>query len=112
MVYKQVPGDRGKPSSKRALLQVVGGERPIDLDKDLLSQVFGVIAGIREPVTDVVDASVIGADNLLPGIAVASNAPLYERGCELWFVLNELQSGHTSSAADGTWRGAVLFRRV
>ena len=53
---------------------VEAGEILVELEEDVLGEVFGVGAGAGEAVADGVDAAVLGDDELLPGLRVAGHA--------------------------------------
>src|SRR6185437_4126869 len=52
---------------------VIGAQRFIHLDENVLSKIFGFVARTGEAVANVVDAPVILANDVLPGSCVASH---------------------------------------
>src|ERR1700685_1721387 len=74
VIDEQVAGDGGDPGDERAFGVVVGCERAVHLDEDLLGEVFGVVGRSGEAVADVVDTAVVGVDDFLPGSGVAGTA--------------------------------------
>src|SRR5437879_2646726 len=73
VVDQQVTGDRRDPGDKGAFGVVVAGQRAVHLDEDLLGEVFGIVPGSGEAVADVVDTTVVGLNDFLPGGGIAAN---------------------------------------
>src|SRR2546425_13223608 len=80
VVDQQVAGDGGDPGDEGAFGVVVAGQRAVHLDEDLLGAAFGVVAGAGETVTDVVNATIGGVKDFLPGGGGASNTASDEDG--------------------------------
>ena len=74
VIDEEVAGQGGDPGLEAALLGVEAGEILVELEEDVLGEVFGVGAGAGEAVADGVDAPVLGDDELLPGLRVAGHA--------------------------------------
>ena len=74
MVYQQVSRYRGHPGHERPAIHIIGIQRAIDFNENLLREVFGIIRRAGKPVTNVEDAPVLLLDDLLPRGCVASNA--------------------------------------
>ena len=60
VVYEEVAGEGGDPGLEAAFLGVEAGEVLVELEEDVLGEVFGVGAGAGEAVADGVDAAVLG----------------------------------------------------
>ncbi len=80
VVDEEVAGQGGDPGLEAALLGVEAGEVFVELEEDVLGEVFGVGAGAGEAVADGVDAPVLGDDKLLPGLRVSCHALAYQLG--------------------------------
>jgi hypothetical protein len=66
VVDEEVAGEGGDPGLEAALLGVEAGEVLIELEEDVLGEVFGVGSGAGETVADGVDTPVLGQNELLP----------------------------------------------
>jgi hypothetical protein len=80
VIDQEVAGEGRDPGLEAALLGVEAGEVPVELEEDVLGEVFGVGAGACEAIADGVDASVLGRDKLLPGLRIAGHALAYQFG--------------------------------
>ncbi len=74
MIDEQVAGEGRDPGLEAAFLEVEAGKVLVELEEDVLGEVFGVAAGAGEAVADGVDAAVLGDDQLLPGLGVTGDA--------------------------------------
>src|SRR2546421_316104 len=74
MVDQKIAGNRGEPCSKRALPDVIGAQSAIDLDKDVLGKVLGIVGRAGKPIAQVVDATAVKTHDLLPGCGIATQA--------------------------------------
>src|SRR5579864_2064617 len=74
MINQQIARHRRDPGHESAAVHVVGIERAVHLNKNLLSQIVRIVAGSSESIADVVDAPMIALDNFLPCGCVARNA--------------------------------------
>ena len=74
MVDQKIAGQGGHPGLEAPLLGVEGGEIAVDLDEDLLGEIFGVAGGVGEAVADGVDAAVLPGNELLPSLRLARHA--------------------------------------
>ena len=74
VVDEEVAGEGGDPGLEAAFLGVEAGEVAVELEEDVLGEVFGVGGGAGEAVADGVDAAVLGDDELLPRLRVAGDA--------------------------------------
>ncbi len=63
-----------------ALLRVEAGEVLVELEEDVLGEIFRVGAGAGETIADGVDAPVLGQDELLPCLRIAGHALAYQLG--------------------------------
>jgi hypothetical protein len=70
VIHQEVAGEGGDPGLEAALLGIEAGQVLIKLEEDLLSEVFGIIAGAGETVADGVDAAVLRDNELLPGLRI------------------------------------------
>jgi hypothetical protein len=52
---------------------VIARESPVHLDEDLLSEVLRIVGGPGKAVTEVINASIVGLHDFLPGSGVAGN---------------------------------------
>jgi hydroxyethylthiazole kinase-like sugar kinase family protein len=73
MVDQKVAGHGCYPGHESTTLDVITTECAVHLDKDLLGQIVGVGARSGKAVANVVDATVVALDNLLPCHGVACN---------------------------------------
>ena len=80
VVHEEVAGQGGDPGLEAAFLGVEAGEILVELEEDVLGEVFGVGGGAGETVADGVDAAVLGDDKLLPGLRIARHALAYQLG--------------------------------
>ena len=74
MVDEEVAGEGGDPGLEAALEGVEAGEVLVELEEDVLGEIFGVGGRSGETVADGVDAAMLGDDELLPGLRVAGDA--------------------------------------
>ena len=74
VIDQQIAGEGGQPGLEAALLEVEAGEVLVELEEDLLGQVFGIAVRAGEPVADGIDSAVLGDNQLLPGLGVAGEA--------------------------------------
>ena len=74
VVDQQVAGQGRDPGLEAALLGVEAGQVAVELEEDVLGQVFGVGGRAGEAVADGVDAAVLRDDELLPRLLVAGHA--------------------------------------
>src|SRR5581483_1635072 len=74
MIDQEVARDRGYPRHERAALDIIGLQRAVHLDENLLGEVLGIVCRSGEAVTDVVDPPVVTLHDLLPGGGVAGDA--------------------------------------
>ena len=74
VIDEKIAGEGGDPGLEAALLGVETGEIFVELEEDVLGEVFGVGAGAGEAVADGVDAPMLGDDKLLPGLRVPGHA--------------------------------------
>ena len=91
MIHQQVAGNGGDPGHKRALTSVIGVQRPVHPDKDLLSEVLGVLRIPGKPVADVINPPVIALHNLFPSRGIAPNAATDQQSDNLGFFQSELR---------------------
>ena len=80
VVDQEIAGEGGDPGLEAALLGVEAGQVLVELEKDLLGEVFCVAAGAGEAVADGVDTAMLGGDQLLPCLGVASHALAHQLG--------------------------------
>ena len=80
VIYEKVSSEGGDPGLEAALLEVEAGEILVELEEDVLGEVFGVGAGAGEAVADRVDAAMLRDDELLPRLGVAGHALADEPG--------------------------------
>jgi len=80
VVYEQIARERGDPGLEAAPPQVEAGEIVVELEEDLLREVFGVGSRAGEAVADGVDAPVLGADKLTSGRGVSGEALANQSG--------------------------------
>src|ERR1700722_10509039 len=86
VIYQQIAGDGGYPGHERALGRIVGIQRSVHLDKDLLGKVLSVLSIPGKPVADVIDPPVIALDDLFPSRSVARNAATDQQSDNLGFI--------------------------
>src|ERR1700722_5586234 len=80
VVDEEVSGQGGDPGLEAALLGVEAGEIFVELEEDVLGEVFCVGGGAGKTVADSVNTPVLGDDELLPGLRVTSHALAYQLG--------------------------------
>ena len=80
MVHQKIAGNGGDPGHERAPLHIVGIQRAVHLDEDLLREVLGVIGRPREAIAGVIDSPVVALHNLLPGARIACDAATDQQG--------------------------------
>ena len=79
MVYQKVAGQGGQPGGKCPFFNIIAAQRAVELDKDVLGKILGVVCGVGEAVAEVINPAVIQADNVLPcrGVATQASADKY-----------------------------------
>src|SRR5260221_13539738 len=89
MIDQQIARDRSDPGHERALTGVIGIQRPVHLDKDLLGEVLRVLGIPGKPVADVVYPPVIALHNLFPSRGIARDAATDQQSDNLGFFQNQ-----------------------
>ena len=74
VVDEEVAGQGGDPGLEAALKGVEAGEVLVELEEDVLGEVLGVGGGAGETVADGVDTTMLGDDELLPGLWITGDA--------------------------------------
>src|SRR5437879_4445142 len=74
MVDQKVAGNGGEPCSKCALPHVVGAQSAIDLDKNVLGKILGIVGRAGKPIAQVVNAAAVKTHDFLPGCGIATQA--------------------------------------
>ena len=74
MVDQKVARKGGNPGAEAAAQHVKACQIAVELEEDLLREIFGVERGAGEPITDTVDTAMLGKDELLPCFRVARQA--------------------------------------
>jgi hypothetical protein len=74
MIDQQVAGQGSDPGLEAALGGVERGQVAVQLDKDILGQIFRVVGRGGEAVTERVDAALLGRHQLRPGGRIAVQA--------------------------------------
>ena len=80
VVDEEVPGQRSDPGLEAALLGIKAGKVLVELQEDVLRKVFRIGGGSREAVADSVNTPMLGNNQLLPGLRVASHALAHQFG--------------------------------
>src|SRR5262245_3245591 len=78
MVNHMIPGNPNKPCNEDPRVGPIRCQRPINLEKYLLSQVFSLLEFSGEAVGDIEDSSVVLADDRFPSIAISLEAGLHQ----------------------------------
>ena len=109
MVNQQVPGKGGEPGGEGPSSNVIGIEGAVNPDKDVLGEVLGIVRGVGETVTEVVDAAVVEADDLLPCGGIAGQASADQYPCLRFFqtVPPKANTLKTMDQFKGNSRGAL-----
>ena len=115
VIDEEIACERGDPGLEAALLEIEAREILVELEEDVLGEVFGVGGGAGEAVADGVDAPVLGDDKLLPGVGVAGEALANEFGhsflrgflcgCLLWRALQRCLKSPGRWYECNAWRG-------
>ena len=78
MIYQQVPRQPRKPHRKRALARAETAKRFKQPQEHLLRQILSLVIGAGKAVTDSVDAACMDLHQILPGVLLACQTPLYQ----------------------------------
>ena len=85
MIDQQVAGQGGDPGVEAALGRVEAAQVGVELDEDVLGQVFGVMGGGGETVAEAVYPALLGHHQLRPGPGIPIEAAPHQSGpVQLW----------------------------
>ncbi len=80
MIDQQVAGQGGDPGMEAALGRVEAAQVAVELDEDVLGQVFGVMGGGREAVAEAVYPALLRRHQLRPGRGIPIEAAPHQSG--------------------------------
>ena len=80
VIDQQVAGQGGDPGVEAALGRIEAAQVGVELDEDILGQVFGVMGGGGEAVTEGVDPALLGHHQFRPGAGIAIEAATHQCG--------------------------------
>src|SRR6185437_3032315 len=93
MIDQQITGEGCNPGHKGAATYVVGIERTVHSDEDLLCQVLRIVGRSSKAITNVVDPTMIPLNDLVPSDRVAGNAATDQQSSQLG-VFQDLLPGN------------------